>query len=130
MEYIMPEGLAAYMDAYHGQFSHKLAEWAISKMQTKRNGEMLQVRMLPLEAVMDGLKNAGVFVSEECTYTAWYLWHMAVADHQRSLDTDNRRAWWIDEQLNDPDGKPSDVLACFRAKMDNKGLAILWERMI
>ena len=37
MEYIIPEGLKAYMDAYHGQFSRKLAEWAISKMKTKRN---------------------------------------------------------------------------------------------
>lgn len=130
MEYIMPEGLKAYMDAYHGQFSHKLAEWAISKMQTRRNGEMTAIKMIPFESVMDALKNAGVHVSEECVYTAWYLYHMAVADNPRSLDSDNRRAWYVDEKLNDPDGKPSDVLACFRAKCDNHGLAIMWELMI
>lgn len=127
----MPEGLRAYMDAYQGQFSRKLAEWAISKMQTKRgNGEMTSIKAFPLETVLEILKNAGVYVSEERTYTAWYLYHMAVADNQRSLDSDNRRAWYVDEKLNDPDGKASDVLACFRAKCDNHGVAIMWERMI
>ena len=29
-----------------------------------------------------------------------------------------------------PDGKPSNTLACFRAKMDNAGVPIMWERMI
>lgn len=130
MEYIIPEGLKAYMDAYHGQFSRKLAEWAISKMKTKRNGEMVSIKMIHVDAVMEALKNAGVYVSEESTYTAWYLWHMAIADYPRSLDADNRRAWFVDETLNDPDGKPSNVLACFRAKMDNADCPIMWERMI
>lgn len=131
MEYIMPEGLRAYMDAYQGQFSRKLAEWAISKMQTKRsNGEMTNVKIMPVDAVMDALRSAGVHVSEECVYTAWYLWHMAIADYPRTCDEDNRRSWFVDETLNDPDGKPSNVLACFRAKMDNAGCAIMWERMI
>lgn len=127
----MPEGLRAYMDAYHGQFSRKLAEWAISKMQAKRvSGEVTNIKQIPLENVLEVLRNAGVQVSEECTYTAWYLFHMAIADNPRSLDSENRRAWYVDEKLNDPDGKPSDVLACFRAKCDNKGIAIMWELMI
>jgi hypothetical protein len=130
----MPEGLRAYMDAYQGQFSRKLAEWAISKMERRSpvgdSKEMVTVKMIPLEAVLEALKNAGVHVSEECTYTAWYLWHMAVADYPRTCDNDNRRAWFVDETINDPDGKPSNVLACFRAKMDNAGCAIMWERMI
>ena len=119
------------MDAYQGQFSRKLAEWAISKMQAKRgNGEIANIKMIPVDTVIDALKNAGVHVSEECTYTAWYLWHMAIADYPRTLDSDNRRSWFVDETLNDPDGKASNVLACFRAKMDNGGVAILWERFI
>jgi len=131
MEYIMPEGLRAYMDVYQGQFSRKLAEWAVSKMKSRRgSGELVSVKPIPVETVMDALKEAGVHVSEECTYTAWYLWHMAVADYPRTIEKDNRRAWFVDETINDPDGKASNVLACFRAKMDNSGVAILWERMI
>ena len=68
----MPEGLKAYMDAYHGQFSRKLAEWAISKMQTRRNGEMTTIKMIPVESVLEALKNAGVQVGEGCVYRAWY----------------------------------------------------------
>lgn len=131
MEYIIPEGLKQYMDAYHGQFSRKLAEWAISKMQTRRsNGEMANVKAIPFETVLSALTSAGVHISEECSYTAWYLYHMAIADYPRTLSDDNRRAWFVDETLNDPDGKSSNVLACFRAKMDNAGVAILWERML
>lgn len=131
MEYIMPEGLRAYMDAYHGQFSRKLAEFAISRMQVKRsNGETATIKQVPVEKVLDILKQNGVHVSEECTYTAWYLYHMAIADYQRTCNDDSRRAWFVDETINDPDGKPSNPLACFRAKMDNAGVAIMWELMI
>ena len=67
----MPEGLKAYMDAYQGQFSRKLAEWAIGRMQTRRgNGEMQPVKVIPVETVMDALRNAGVHIDTECTYTA------------------------------------------------------------
>lgn len=118
------------MDAYQGQFSKKLAEWAISKMRVKHYGKEEEVKAIPLDAVIGAMKNAGVNIHEECIYTAYYLWHMAIADNPRSLDSDNRRAWYVDEKLNDPDGKPSNVLACFRAKMDNAGIPIMWERMI
>ena len=130
MEYIIPEGLRAYQDAYQGQFSKKLAEWAISKMRVKRYGKEEEIKPVPLDDVINAMKNAGVDIPEECIYTAWYLWHMALADYPRTLDNDNRRAWFVDETLNDPDGKPSNVLACFRAKMDNADIPILWERMI
>lgn len=130
----MPEEMKMYMDAYHGQFSKKLAEWAISRMRIKKPvGDPMgttSVKLIPLEVVEQVLKKAGVDVPDECIYTAWYLYHMTIADYRRSLDDDNRRAWYIDETLNDPDGKPSDVLACFRAKCDNAGVPIMWERMI
>ena len=134
MDYILPEGLKKYLDIYHGQFSRKLAEWAIGKMKAKKNvgnpGDLVAVKVVPIEAVMEALKGAGVHVDEECVYTAWYLWHMAIADYPRALDSDARRAWYIDETLNDPDGKQGDVLACFWAKCNNAGVAVLWERMI
>lgn len=130
MEYIMPECLRAYMDAYQGQFSRKLAEWAISKMKMRRYDKSEEVKVIPLETVEQALKKAGVQVPQECIYTAWYLFHVAIADYQRTCDDDMRRAWFVDETLNDPDGKPSNTLACFRAKMDNAGVPIMWERMI
>ena len=123
-----------YMDTYHGQFSKKLAEWAISMMRIRKpvgdSAGTVPVKMIPLDVVVQALKKAGVNVPEECIYTAWYLYHMAVADYPRTLDDDYRRAWYVDETLNDPDGKPSNVLACFRAKCDNTGVPIMWERMI
>lgn len=130
MEYIIPEELKLYLDTYHGQFSKKLAEWAISKMRRKGYDKEVEVKQIPLEQVEQALKKAGVSIPEECTYTAWYLFHMAIADYPRTCDDDNKRAWFVDETLNDPDGKPSNVLACFRAKMDNAGIPIMWERMI
>lgn len=130
MEYILPDGLKQYMDAYHGQFSRKLAEWAIGKMRVRRFDKEEEIKMIPLVSVMQALKDAGVNIQEECTYTAWYLYHMAISDYPRTCDTDSKRAWFVDETLNDPDGKPSNVLACLRAKMDNAGVAIMWELMI
>lgn len=132
MQYIMSEGEALYMDAYKGQFSKKMAEWAISKMQVKDegSGRMRPLQVHPLQEMEEQLRMNGVALDEECVYTAWYLWNMTFADYRRSLDDMRRKALWVGETLYDPDGSCESVLACFRAKMDVAGVPIHWERMM
>ena len=63
-------------------------------------------------------------------YTAWYLYHMAVADYRKTCKTDEDRANFVEETLMDPDGMQENVLDCFVAKMCNAGKPIYWERMM
>ena len=117
---------------YHGQFSKKLAEWAISKMKKKdfNTGELKVIQKQPLPEVETKLKEYGVELPEKSKYTAWYLWHMATADYPNALPTDEHRAYFVYETLCDPDGCPANVLDCFVTKMRNAGEPIYWEEMI
>lgn len=132
MKQYITEEEAIYQDEYHGQFSRKLAKWAISKMQTKDQGSdrMKPVQSRSVDDVVEILKSNGVDIPDQYIYTAWYLYMMAVADYPKSLATDKQRAQYVEETLMDPDGDPSNVLACFAAKMCNAGVPILWERFV
>lgn len=132
MQYCISEGEAQYMDANQGHFSKKLAEWAISRMMTKdpATGRMVKAPYHPIEEMENAMHAIGTRVSDECIYDAWYLYNMCFADYRNSLDDERRIARYIDETINDPDGCPEMVLACFRAKMDVLGIPIFWERMM
>lgn len=132
MQYIMSESEAYYMDANKGHFSKKMAEWAISMMQKEDiNGNLRPIQKVPVEEVDALLKSSGVIIEDECMYDAWYLYHMVMADYYGSSIEDKLHvAKYIEDTLCDPDGKPTMVLACFRAKCDVKDIPIYWERML
>lgn len=132
MKQYISEARALYEDNYHGQFSKNLAEWAISNMELRdpATGQMRPIRAKSVEETMELLKQSGVQLPEEYIYTAWYLWHMAVADYQKTCKTDEDRANFVEETLMDPDGRPENVLDCFVAKMCNAGKPIYWEQML
>lgn len=132
MKQYISEERALYEDMYHGQFSRKLAKWAIGMMGVK-DGATEKVRPITqrsLDDVQEILKANDVTIPDHCIYTGWYLYMMAIADYPKSLPTDKQRALYVEETLCDPDGDPSDVLACFEAKMCNAGIPIYWERMM
>ena len=123
MKQYITEERAMYEDNFHGMFSRKLAKWAISCMEMKdQNGQMKPVVMRSVDDVLEILSANKVELPDEYIYTAWYLFHMAIADYPKSLKTDEQRAMYVEETLCDPDGEPSDVLACFEAKMCNAGI--------
>jgi len=128
----MTEEEAMYMEAYQGHFSRKLASWAIRNMVMKdsSDGKMKPVTMRPVDDVIEILKANKVNISDECIFDAWYLYNMTLADYQKTLKTDELRSSYIEETINDPDGKPTNVLACFAAKMCNAGIPIHWEMFI
>lgn len=132
MKHYISEEEAIYQDIYHGNFSRKMAMWAIKNMETKDSpaGAMKPVTMRSVDDVMEILRSNGVEIPDEYIYSAWYLYHMAIADYPKSLTSDKQRATFVEETLLDPDGDPSNVLACFEAKMCNAGIPIYWERMI
>lgn len=132
MKQYVSEDRAFYEDNWHGQFSKKLAEWAISKMQKKdfETGDMKPITKKPLEEVQKILKQHGAILPENQKYTAWYLWHMALADYPNALPTDEHRAYFVYETICDPDGCPANVLDCFVTKMCNAGEPIFWEDMV
>lgn len=132
MKQYISEARAIYEENYHGQFSKNLAEWAISNMQLKdpSTRQMRPIRAKSVDEVMELMKRYGVQVPEEYMYTAWYLYHMAVADYPKSLTDDEQRANYVEETIMDPDGIPENVLDCFVAKMRNAGKPIYWERML
>lgn len=118
--YFISKGEAQYMDANKGRFSRSLAKWAIDNME----GEGFKPRSF--EETEPLLKE----ISEEDIYSAWYLFNMALADYPKCLPSDNERVMFVKETINDPDGDPEAVLACFRAKMDVMGVPIHWERYL
>lgn len=128
----MTEEEAMYMQAYQGHFSRKLAAWAISNMETEdaATGKMKPVMARPADDVMEILKANGVTVPDECVFDAWYLYMMTIADYPKSLTTDKQRAEYVEETICDPDGKPTNVLACFAAKMCNTEVPIHWEMFV
>ena len=132
MKQYISEARALYEDNYHGQFSKNLAEWAINHMQLKdaATGQLRPIRPKSAEEVFHIMKEYGVQVPEEYIYTAWYLWHMAVADYPKTCKTDEARATFVEETILDPDGKPENVLDCFVTKMFNAGQPIYWEMML
>lgn len=132
MKQYITEERAMYEDNFHGMFSRKLAKWAISNMEVKdpASGKMKPVTMRSVDDVLEILSANKVELPDEYIYTAWYLFHMAIADYPKSLKTDEQRAMYVEETLCDPDGDPTNVLACFEAKMCNAEIPIYWERMM
>lgn len=132
MRQYISEARAVYEDSYHGLMSKNLAEWGIRQMKLKdpASGQMRAIRAKSVEEVMEILKQHGLELPEEYIYTAWYLYHMAVADYRKTCKTDEDRANFVEETLMDPDGMPENVLDCFVAKMCNAGKPIFWERMM
>ena len=128
----MTEEEAMYMEAYHGHFSRKLASWAIRNMEMEDTAteKMRHVSMRSVDDVTEILKANDVVVPDECRFDAWYLYMMTIADYPKTLTTDKQRASYVEETICDPDGDPTNVLACFAAKMCNAGVPIHWEMYI
>lgn len=100
------------------------------KMKDDATGRMRPIAERSVDDVVEILRNSGVEIQDEFLYTAYYLYHMAIADYPKALQTDVQRAAFVEETICDPDGDPTNVLACFEAKMCNAGIPIYWERMI
>ena len=132
MRQYISEDKAIYMDTYHGLFSRKLAKWAIEGMRVvdPATGRKKPIMPVPADDVMEVLASSGVKLPDECLYTAWYLYNMAIADYPKTCKTNEHRAMFVEETLCDPDGDPENVLACFEAKMCNAGVPIYWEMFI
>lgn len=132
MKQYISEDKAIYEDMYHGQFSRKLAKWAIGNMRKKdaTTGKMKAITPVAADDVAQILDANKVEIPQECFYTAWYLFNMALADYQKTCETDEQRASFVMETICDPDGDPTNPLVCFEAKMCNAGVPIYWERMI
>lgn len=132
MRQYISEDKAIYEDLYHGQFSRKLAKWAIDNMETKdkSTGKMKPITPVSADDVSSILEAYKVDIPQECFYTSWYLFNMAIADYPKTCKTDEQRASFVEETICDPDGDPTNVLECFDAKMCNAGIPIYWERFL
>lgn len=132
MKHYISEDRAIYEDMYHGLFSKRLAEWAISNMEMKdpATKTMKRIVVRKVDDVQEVLKENGIELPSEFIYTSWYLFNMAVADYPKTCKTDEQRAMFVEETLCDPDGMPENVLDCFVTKMCNAGIPIYWERYL
>lgn len=129
MKHYISEDRAIYEDMYHGLFSKKLAEWAISRMEKEDPATKTTKRIVArkLDDVQQVLNDNKIVLPDEFIYTAWYLFNMAIADYPKTCKTDELRATFVEETLCDPDGIPENVLDCFVTKMCNAGVPIFWE---
>ena len=132
MKHCISEGRAIYEDYWHGMFSKKLAEWAISNMEMSdpATKTLKPIVMRKLDDVKQVLQENKVELPNEFAYTAWYLFNMCVADYPETCKTDEQRASFVEETLCDPDGMPENVLDCFVTKMCNAGVPFMWEEML
>ena len=129
MKHYISEERAMYEDMYHGLFSKRLAEWAISRMKTEdaATGVVKPLIARKVDDVQQVLKEHKVELPDEFIYTSWYLFNMCVADYPKTCKTDEQRALFVEETLCDVDGTPENVLDCFATKMCNAGIPIYWE---
>lgn len=132
MKYIMTEEEAAYMEAYQGHFSRKLAAWAIDNMESEdpATGKIKKIPVVSMDDVMEILKTNDVKIPYESKFDAWYLYMMTLNDYPESLATDKQRAKYVEETICDVDGETTNVLACFVAKMCNAGIPIYWQEFV
>lgn len=132
MKQYISEDRAIYEDMYQGQFSRKLAHWAISNMETEdpTTGKMKSITPRSADDVAEILSANKVELPDSMFYTAWYLFNMSIADYPKTCKTDEQRATFVEETLLDPDGEPCNVLDCFVMKMCNAGIPIFWERYL
>lgn len=132
MKNYISDGRAMYQDYNHGQFSKKLAEWAISRMSIddSATGKIKSLKSANLDEVKEILKANDVKLPDGTIYTAWYLYNMALADYPKTITTDAQRATFVEETICDPDGCPESVLECFVAKMCTMGVPIFWENYL
>lgn len=132
MRRYISEGREMYEDENHGLFSKRLAEWAIGMMKMKdtATGEKKRIKARSIEDMQEVLKSNNIKMQDEFVYTAWYLFNMSIADYPKTCKTDEDRAMFVDETINDPDGCPENVLDCFEVKMQNAGVPIYWERYL
>ena len=132
MKKYVSEEREAYEDYNHGQFSKKLAEWAISNMKVAdtTTGKLKPLQSVTLSDCKEVLKENGVKVPEEAEYTAWYLYNMALADYPKSLKSPEAMAKFVEETICDPDCCPEAVLECFTAKMCAMEVPIFWEKYL
>ena len=101
MKHYISEDRAIYEDMYHGLFSKKLAEWAISNMEMKdpATKTMKPIVVRKVDDVQEVLKENGVELPSEFVYTSWYLFNMTVADYPKTCKTDEQRAMFVEETL-------------------------------
>jgi hypothetical protein len=132
MKQYISEEEAMYEDLYHGNFSRKLALWAIDRMEKENptTGKLEPITRRSFDDVMEIMKANNVNIPDEHVYSAYYLYHMTLADYPESLPTDKHRAKYVEETLCDPDGEPRNVPDCFVTKMCNAGVPIYWERFL
>lgn len=130
MKQYISEGRAIYEDMYHGAFSKRLAEWAISKMMTEEGGTLKRMKPHSLDEMKDAFAASDREVPSDFIYTAWYLYNMSYADYPKTLKTDAQRVSFVEETLSDPDGSEENVLDCFVTKMCNANIPIYWEDMV
>ena len=125
------DGRRMYEDANHGTFSKKLAAFAISLMKGKDTDTEKLAKITPrtVDEVREIMQKAKLNIPEGHDYTAQYLFNMAIADYPKTLKTDEQRATFVAETINDPDGDPASVLECFTAKMAVAGIPIRWEEL-
>lgn len=121
-----------YLDKYKGHFNKKLADWAIEHMEKENSttGLLEPIKKKTLDEFDTFIKAQGMKISDDSYYDAYYLWHMAAADYPRALSDSSHVANYIEETINDPDGEPTAVLACFKAKMENCDKPIFWEMFL
>ena len=130
MMYNLSKGEMEYMSVNQGHFSKALAEWAIGRMRRKEGDKLVKINAVSISDTQKLLNDNNINLDDAYLYDAWYLHNMCLADYRRTLPENEDIAMYIDETINDPDGAPEMVLACFRAKMDVMGVPIFWERYL
>lgn len=132
MKKFVSEERSVYEDYYHGQFSKKLAEWAISNMKISdaATKTMKPLKAVSLQDFREFAKANAIEIPDNAEYTAWYLYNMAIADYPKALETVEQRLHFVEETICDPDCDPSSVLECFTAKMCCMGVPIFWEKYL
>lgn len=132
LNYLIPEGMQAYLSYFGMNFNKNLYEFAV-KMMRKENseGELEEVKPMSAEQLKTMLAKYKIELSNNDLYNALYIAAMVKADYWgSSIEDEAHMARYIEDTLCDVDAAEGQTFARFVADCAAKGIVIFWEQMI
>ena len=129
---MMPSGMREYLSTYGWNFSKKLCDFAVSRMEVKdSSGNKTKLTPWSKDEVDEMMKKNGVELKNNVGYNATYLANMLKADFfKKSLPDEQHLCVHIKCYLDDIDGSPTRAMDEYYASCIAKGIPVIWEDML
>lgn len=128
----IPEEMKNYLKHYGYHFSHKMYDFAVSKMFKKdASGKEEKIHPVEKDKVLEMLKKYNVQLENDTLYDSTYLYSMIQSDfYGKSIKTEQDMATHIKCMIDDVDKPDGYIFNRFYADMVFSGTPIPWEEVL